>query len=127
MSLGLHGLAEIVNETLAWAPRLPLKTSVSGHSVDITRTDSTKVNVVRALNSQGSVSNVLAVGDQGQVGGNDFELLASVRSSLSVDRCSADPTRCWNLEPAPGFGPATLAKYLGNFKARAFGEFCWLP
>ena len=48
---------------------------------------------------------MLAIGDQGQPGGNDFDLLACYRYSLSVDRCSADPTRCWNLAPAGQAGP----------------------
>ncbi len=69
---------------------------------------------------------VLAIGDQGQAGGNDFELLAATPWSLSVDRCSADPSRCWNLDTRGARGPALLVDYLGALKlTRAGARFLW--
>ena len=41
----------------------------------------------------------MAIGNQGHVGGNDFELLAATRWSLSVDRCSS------RSDPLLEFGP----------------------
>jgi hypothetical protein len=125
LGIGVRGLAEIVNEVLAWPPRLRLKSSASAHSVDVIPADSSKVDVIERIRNNHRIHRVLAIGDQGQVGGNDFELLASVPSSLSVDRCSADPTRCWNLVSAPTFGPASLTNYFASLKARGPGEIHW--
>ena len=38
------------------------------------------------------------------------------RLSLSVDRCSPDPTRCWNPAPAGITGPAALRWYLSSMQ-----------
>ena len=65
---------------------------------------------------------VLAIGDQGDLGGNDFELLASSRWTLSVDRCSADPARCW----WPGWTGTIRARASDRVSARMFA--CgWVP
>jgi len=62
------------------------------------------------------------LGDQGHVGGNDFELLAATRWSLSIDRCSSDPTRSWNLVQSGQKGPAALILYLRALQRRRRGE-----
>ena len=69
---------------------------------------------------------VIAIGDQGQPGGNDFELLAAIRSTLSVDRCSGDPTRCWNLDNRGERGPSLLVRYLRSLRPGRGGiRFTW--
>jgi hypothetical protein len=69
---------------------------------------------------------VMAIGDQGHLGGNDFELLAATPWSLSVDRCSADPTRCWNLDSTGRRGPDVLLRYLRALKRQRQGiRFRW--
>jgi hydroxymethylpyrimidine pyrophosphatase-like HAD family hydrolase len=83
----------------------------SGHSIDIVLRTSSKSNVARQLDS-GDGGEILAIGDQGQPGGNDFELLALGPASLSVDRVSGDPDRCWNLSTGTTRGPDLLVKYL---------------
>lgn len=72
----------------------------SDHSFDVLHPDVSKVNIVRDLlkTINGQNKNLLIVGDKGQCGGNDFELL-SLPYSLSVDEVSSSPTSCWNLSP----------------------------
>ena len=66
---------------------------------------------------------VLAIGDQGHLGGNDFELLAATELSLSVDTCSPDPTRCWNLDLSGQRGPDVLVRYLDAVQLESHGAF----
>jgi hypothetical protein len=113
-------LATLVRETLERPPQLPLKITASAHSIDVIPAESTKVRVLRALEAR-CTGAVLAIGDQGQLGGNDFELLAATEASLSVDRCSADPSRCWNLGRTR-HGPQLLVDYLRVINA---GRFRW--
>lgn len=102
-----------------------VKNVSSGHSEDIVLAGVSKASLVRSL-EQLTGRDVLAVGDQGQVGGNDFELLALRQHTLSVDRSSSDPTRCWNLSRDGRSGPALLAGYLGALRrSRAGFRFVW--
>ena len=72
----------------------------SEHSLDIIDSDVSKRNVIKALKTLigGKVTNILVIGDQGQFGGNDFEML-NQPFSLSVNRISTSLTTCWNLSP----------------------------
>jgi len=83
----------------------------SGHAVDIVQPPTTKVSVTELVEKI-SGRPVLAVGDQGQLGGNDHALLAHDCASLSVDRCSADPASCWFIGTGELVGPALLHQYL---------------
>jgi hypothetical protein len=108
-----HGgrLSDLVRDVLAREPQLPIKVVASGHSVDVVAQDTSKVRVLEHLaNLNEGV--VLAVGDQGDIGGNDFELLAATPWSISVGRCSTDPTRCWCVDPAARRGPDALEAML---------------
>lgn len=100
-----------VQAALARPPKLACKAFASGHSADVIASEATKAAMVTWLADVTGAS-VLAVGDQGQVGGNDFELLAATPWSLSVDACSADPSRCWNLGAGGHAGPPLLAEYM---------------
>jgi hypothetical protein len=73
-----------IAEVMMREPRLPLKVVTSAHSVDVIPLSSTKGAVVKRV-ADWSGCGVLVIGDQGQVDGNDFELLAHERTSLSVD------------------------------------------
>jgi hypothetical protein len=53
----------------------------------------------RDIMIEGTLPRFLCIGDSGAWPGNDFELL-SAPLSLSVDRVSVEPDRCWNLLPA---------------------------
>ena len=92
----------------------------SGHSIDVVPRDTTKASVVWEMGKQTAMP-VLAIGDQGQRGGNDFDLLASTPFSLSVDSCSADPTRCWNLSRSTETGPTALVRYLRSIRPLRVG------
>lgn len=115
-----------VQEGLARTGVDGLKVVQSGHSVDVVAATTTKVAVVEALEHRGGKP-VLAIGDRGEVGGNDFEMLAARRWSLTVDRCSGDPTRCWNLSRSGRRGPEALAAYLRGLGKTSSGWRLRLP
>ncbi|MCU1376989.1 MAG: hypothetical protein JWO68_4275 [Actinomycetia bacterium] len=95
-------------------PELPVRVSSSGHSVDIVGRDDGKETFLKELAADRG--NILAIGDQGALGGNDFEMLASSQLSVSVDRCSADPSRCWNISKADVSGPSALVEVLQKIR-----------
>lgn len=113
--LALDALAQMAQETISVPPALLLKVAASGHSVDVVPADSAKTKSVQRVRARAGGS-VVAFGDQGQVGGNDFELLAETRWSLSVDKVSGDPSRCWNLDERGERGPEVLHRYLRGFQ-----------
>lgn len=117
---GLRGarLLALVTSVLQWAPALPCKAVASGHSIDILMSDVSKTQVVEEIKATTS-GEVLVIGDQGHLGGNDFEMLASTELSLSVDTCSPDPTRCWNLDRRGERGPDLLVRYLASLRGTA--------
>lgn len=104
-------LAVAVQEILHRSPALPVKVVASAHSVDILHSSTSK-QAVLDLMRQRCDGGILAIGDQGHVGGNDFEMLAAMTSTLTVDRCSGDATRCWNLDDKGHRGPVLLERYL---------------
>jgi hypothetical protein len=89
----------------------------SAHSVDIVGRDTRKQSVTAALEAAAG-GEALAIGDQGQIGGNDHGLLAHSTTTLTVERCSADPTRCWYAGSGEHTGPAQLLGYLRALKRR---------
>ena len=114
-----------VSAILERPPRLDLKVTASGHSVDIIQPRTSKSAVVDLLRRRG-FSDIMAIGDQGQRDGNDYEFLASTPWSLSVDRVSADPTRCWNLGGGREAGPRLLLRYLDSLRLGPDGwRFRW--
>lgn len=68
------------------------KIQVSGHSIDILPSWGTKLSVVEAM-SELSSGNILCLGDQGQLGGNDEELLSWV-PSVSVGKLRPVSNAC---------------------------------
>ena len=70
------------------------------HSVDILDPEASKLHVVEKLRGmlKNKSKNLLIIGDQGQYGGNDFEVL-NLPYSLSVNNISSSLTTCWNLSP----------------------------
>ncbi len=105
-------LARITATVLGRPPVPAVRLATSGYAVDVVPLGVTKAAVVADLAARLDGDHVLAIGDHGQPGGNDHELLACVRYSLSVDKCSADPSRCWNLAPRGILGPDALVGYL---------------
>ncbi|MBS1885091.1 MAG: hypothetical protein JSS97_19255 [Actinobacteria bacterium] len=115
-------LAALVSEATRRHPRLDVKVACSAHSVDVLAADTSKVSVTERVRALGS-GEVLAIGDRGEWGGNDFELLADTRWSITVDMCSVDPSRCWNVDDRGRRGPAALLPLLKSMKRRRAGVF----
>lgn len=114
-------LAEALNDRLASAA-VEAQVLSSAHSVDIVSREACKTRVSDALRVRiGEGVELLVVGDQGQIGGNDHSLLASSEWSLTVDRNSADPTRCWFLGSGESVGPDLLLRYLKALRKRRGG------
>jgi hydroxymethylpyrimidine pyrophosphatase-like HAD family hydrolase len=113
-------LADLVSEVLREDPRLEVKVARSAHSVDVLAAGTSKVRVLDRVRSI-SGGEVLAIGDRGEWGGNDFELLAESPWSVTVDRCSVDPTRCWNVDLRGRRGPPALIAVIEALKPNASG------
>jgi hypothetical protein len=115
-------IASLVTSMLERPPRLNCRVVTSAHSVDVLAPSASKLRVHRETKAR-SKGEVLVIGDQGSPGGNDHELLACTRWSLTVGASSADPTRCWRLgKNLPG-GPSLLVRYLDALQASSQG---WL-
>ena len=69
-----------------------VKYKLTGHSLDILPTWATKLSVVE-LAAENNNSNILCIGDQGQVGGNDEELL-NWTPSISVGKSKPSSNLC---------------------------------
>jgi hypothetical protein len=115
-----HGqLAKLAADQLA-RTGVAAQVLASAHSVDIVAPETRKESVTESI-EQTSEGEALAIGDQGQLGGNDHGLLAHGISTLTVDRCSADPTRCWYAGSGAHTGPDQLLRYLRAVSRRRDG------
>ena len=85
----------------------------SAHSVDILHARNSKVQTIQEVQRLWGIADyeVLRIGDLGNWGGNDFDLL-NQGLSLSVDRVSSKLDSCWNLGPPGTKGIATTMQYL---------------
>jgi hydroxymethylpyrimidine pyrophosphatase-like HAD family hydrolase len=115
VEISTRALAQLIREVAVRAPSLEVKCVQSAHSIDVVEATTSKRAVVETIGAACSGA-ILCIGDQGQEGGNDFELLACHPATLSVDRCSSDPTRCWNLGPPGERGPSVLRRYLRSLR-----------
>jgi hydroxymethylpyrimidine pyrophosphatase-like HAD family hydrolase len=98
----------------------------SSHTVDIVPRASSKLALASAIKKvYGTGANILAIGDRGDLGGNDFELL-SQPYSLSVDRVSPDLRSCWNFLPEGVSHHAGTVFYLERIRLSA-GALQLLP
>ena len=112
-------LAALISDSLA-ADKVPASVAASGHSIDVVPPSSSKLAVVERVEALAGGS-ALRIGDQGQIGGNDHALLAGHVGTLSVDRCSADPSSCWFLGSGARVGPALLERHLALLGPRRGG------
>lgn len=90
------------------------RTFSSGHSVDVITEYAGKRRVVEHMCRRlelDPLTQVLRLGDAGDFGGNDYELL-SEGLSLSVDAVSPDTAQCWNLLPRTLRGARGAQYYL---------------
>ncbi len=76
-----------------------IKVYSSSHSLDIIPCSSSKTNLLDYYLQEGYRNeDFLRVGDAGQYGGNDYELLNS-KFGVSVDLVSQSEDTCWNMAP----------------------------
>lgn len=122
-NISLQSLRDIVTSVLRRRPDLPLTVLTSGHSIDVVGLGVNKSILYEELTSLLGGDHLLAIGDQGQRDGNDHALLAYSEYTLSVDRCSADPSRCWNLNRSFERGPDALIRYLTRVRIPRKGRF----
>ena len=96
----------------------------SAHSVDILGEMASKLRVVESVIDRipsKDPASVIRMGDQGDWGGNDYDLLAS-GFSLSVDRVSGNLSACWNISQPGRQWSLAAGDYLRALKqqGRAF-------
>jgi hypothetical protein len=113
-------LAKLASAHLA-AAGAAVQVLASAHSIDIVSRETRKETVTEAI-EHSTGGQALAIGDQGQIGGNDHSLLAHGTLTLTVDRCSADPTRCWYAGTGAHTGPDQLLRYLRAIGPRRDGH-----
>ena len=118
-AMHLDTLAALARECLVSAS-VSATVAVSGHSVDIVPLTATKLAVADRVEAVAGRP-ALAIGDQGQLGGNDYALLARGPATLTVDRCSADPNSCWFVGSGELVGPALLLRLLAKLRPRRGG------
>jgi hypothetical protein len=111
---GISALHRLVTSVLADIPEVIV--SRSGHSVDAIDVRAGKWRTADAAAERHG--DVLAIGDQGSPGGNDFELLNRGPLTVSVDECSGAPDRCWRLTGARTSGPSALVDALSRLTHR---------
>jgi fructoselysine-6-P-deglycase FrlB-like protein len=116
-------LIAAVNEWVSQQGHEGWRAFSSGHSVDVVTEKAGKLRVVQDVcNRLGldPLTQVLRVGDGGDFGGNDYELL-SEGLALSVDAVPPGVEQCWNLLPRMLSGVRGSEYYLRNLEA-ANGE-----
>ena len=100
---------------LAWFPAIAdgrIKRLSSHHSFDLLPAETSKTSVLRELRRYlPEDSKVLAIGDSGEPGGNDVELLSDL-PSVSVDGVCGHLGGSWSLFGRSPSGPAALLRIL---------------
>lgn len=112
-------LVAAINEWIAQHGYEGWRAFSSGHSVDVITEKAGKLLVVRdACHRLGldPLTQVLRVGDGGDFGGNDYELL-SEGLALSVDAVPPGIEQCWNLLPRMLSGVRGTEYYLQHLEA----------
>jgi hypothetical protein len=101
-----------------------IKVVCSGHSLDIFPAWSGKGRVVDLIRSslKDPGLGILRLGDQGDMDGNDYELLDDPLG-MSVDRVSASLSGCWNPLPPGISGTVGLQWLLDKLKPVDAGGF----
>lgn len=116
-------LIAAVNEWVAREGSEGWRAFISGHSIDVVTEKAGKLFVVKAVCSRlglNPLTQVLRMGDGGDFGGNDYELL-SEGLALSVDAVPPGVNQCWNLLPRMLSGVRGTEYYLKNLES-ADGE-----
>ena len=95
----------------------PFTVRRSAHSIDVFSTSNSKGLMPHVLGQLAGVDDnaILRIGDLGDWGGNDFDLL-NEGLSLSVDQVSSRLDSCWNLGLPGSRGVTTTIRYLSALK-----------
>lgn len=107
-------LIAAINEWIAQQGLRGWRTFCSGHSVDVVTEQSGKLLVVEQVCQRFGLdagSQILRLGDAGDFGGNDYELM-STGLSLSVESVPPGWRQCWNLLPRRLSGVRGTEHYL---------------
>jgi fructoselysine-6-P-deglycase FrlB-like protein len=109
-------LCRVILEAVAATSGLSERVSTheSGHAVDVVPSRISKLRVVEEVAKRAG-GEVLRIGDQGRLHGNDFSFL-SHHAGLSVERVSAPLDRCWNVAPPGHRGTQALLVYLKTIR-----------
>lgn len=98
-----------------------IKIMETNHSIDIIPINSSKRNLFKEYNL--SEEEFLTIGDSGDLGGNDYELLYG-NTGLSVDYVSTSLYSCWNYA-LPGMRNLEATEYYLNMvDIKEEGVFC---
>lgn len=114
-------LMAAINEWVAMKGLTGWRTFCSAHSVDVITANAGKNLVVDAVCEQFNLdptTQLLRIGDAGDFGGNDYELLAC-GLALSVDTVPPGWNQCWNLLPRVLSGVRGTEYYLRALSAEA--------
>lgn len=112
-------LIAAINEWVAQQGHEGWRAFSSGHSVDVVTEKAGKLLVVQDVCHRlglNSLTQVLRVGDGGDFGGNDYELL-SEGLALSVDAVPPGVEQCWNLLPRMLSGVRGTEYYLQHLES----------
>ncbi len=112
-------LIAAINEWVAQHGHEGWRSFSSGHSVDVVTEKAGKLLVVQDVCRRlqlDPLTQALRVGDAGDFGGNDYELL-SEGLALSVDAVPPGVEQCWNLLPRLLSGVRGTEYYLKNLEA----------
>ncbi len=112
-------LQSAVSQWLAQTGRTSWRVFCSGHSVDVLDSTTSKQRVVDHVAAQANLdplTEIIRLGDSGQEGGNDYELLRS-GLSLSCERVSVDLESCWNFGAAGNNQTEVTMAYLRGLLA----------
>lgn len=98
-----------------------IKVMETNHSIDIVPVNSSKRNIFKECNF--AEEEFLTIGDSGDLGGNDYELLCG-DTGLSVDYVSNAFNSCWNYA-LPGMRNLEATEYyLSMIDIQEEGTFC---
>lgn len=98
---------------------IDVKVVKSSHSVDVIQKCASKRDIIQFIQSDKNFdineNNVLFIGDSGELGGNDYDLLLS-DTGLSVNHVSKSLKSCWNFAPFSVRGVEATLYYLDSVK-----------
>lgn len=118
---GKNAVTTILREQV-WQSQT-LKIVTSSHSVDVIEKSTFKKNIIVFLQNKYEgleIGECLFIGDSGNYGGNDFDMLTA--NGLSVDLVSRQIDSCWNFAPLGNRQLEATLYYLQHMKTGTDGK-----